>query len=259
MQNLSKNELKLIEASKGKTIHMASNAEFGTLLLRCSAIVGGSKQIGTEASLLIKKVVVDLFPWCAMDELERACVLNVGRELFAESEKVAKSENQPVDHITIFGELTCDSICAMLKRYQVIRNAAKIKFQALENAGRPQLTQGEPPIVSDQDWQQVFEKDCKHYSEGKDFWSIIAVRMVQWLIDTGKITDETFSNEQIRTFKDRARKKILFNKNLTMTRFNNMEDYQKKAIDNESIVELKTFIYEAYIKQTLSNGTGNKA
>ncbi len=253
MQNLNAKELKVIEATKGTTVHMATNTEFGNLLAKCSMIVGASQEIKAQQVVVIKQVVTEQFPWCTMSEIERACSLNVGRDLCAESEKVAKSENQPVDHITIFGELTCDSICAMLKRYQVVRNAAKIKFQALENMGRPQLTSGTVQIITDEMWLDVFKTDVERYKAGKSYWDCIAGRMVQWLEETGRLTVDTFTESEWAQINDLAERNVLNEKQISRTQFNRMEDYQKKAFGTLGNVEKRNVLYEFYIKKVIAN------
>lgn len=251
---LTVNEQKAVDASKGIPVKDATNQQFGAHINKCAAICGTAKLVSASVIVLMKEIIEEQFPWCTMQDMERACIMNAAKQLLCSSDKDAKTENQPVDHIQIFGELNNANVCAILFRYYPFRSQARIKNReenmVLIGPHDPGYT------VTEEMWQEMFDVDVQRYSEGKDYWSIIAGRMLEWLQKTEKLTQATFTEMEWAAMRLRARQ-IQFDKTfMTLHKYEQCEQYQRKLIDAQIEVHLKTVTYEAYIKRHIQR---NKA
>jgi hypothetical protein len=256
---LNREEQRLVDAAKGTPVHMASNSEFAKSLTRFAAGVGANEVPTNETVMIIREMVVEYENWITIPDIKVASELNTAKRLPAESEAYAKSENEPVDQIQIFGKITPPKFFSIMKRYKTVRGLAVTKSRQESEVlpASKQLT-GVAPTVTEDEWLALHKKNIEFYKSGKDTWTFGSANVLKWLYDSGKMSDDYFTETEWKYMKQNAKMNIMDREVIGPGKLDRMESWQKTNFNNQCLVELKTVVYGAYIKKWLqkeTNGT----
>lgn len=172
------------------------------------------------------------YPHITVGELELACTMNVTRSL----EK----------HVQCFGELTTDNLCAILSQYREFRGKVIVRHRQQVDDSK-MLPENKPQEVSDEDWLRIIEADRQHLKANRDTWKLGAVRVMKWLMATGRIDDNTFTDDEINKMREIAKKEVMKRERYTERKVIEMVASDKRKFDQMCINELQTIAYYQYL------------
>lgn len=232
---MSKSNYEELIIEKHKTSKVLSQTpitELYTALVGCAAKLGVPVAPTFEQTKIYQQVLSIGFPHITVAELEIACTMNVTRSL----EK----------HVQCFGELTTDNLCAILSLYKDFRGKTIVRHRTSIDSSNL-LPQNKPQEVSESDWLAIIEKDREHLKAGRDTWKLGAVRVMKWLMATGRVDDNTFTDAQINQMRTIAKEEVMKRERISQRKVVEMVKTDRDKFDQMCINELQTIAYYQYL------------
>jgi hypothetical protein len=194
-----------------------------------------------EAQLLqmLHDFIVKHFRWVTFEHFNLAFELNAANEL-----------SKKCEH---FGALSVSFIGDVLTHYKPHRDKANLQIQReiaeAKEEQTKQLKEKEMPI-NDDSWRRMLAEDLHNYKKGKyTVIEIRAVSLMRWLEESKMITLETFTDEEYKLCKAKARKTIYFEQNLNKPMVERMSDRKRQLLKESIHFEGMRELYKLYLSK----------
>lgn len=194
-----------------------------------------------EAQLLqmLHEFIVKHFRWVTFEHFNLAFEMNAANEL-----------SKKCEH---FGALSVSFIGDVLTAYKPHRDKANLQIQreiaeAVEE--KCKLIKEKEMAVNDDTWRRMLKEDIDSYKERKyTALELRGVSMMRWLEESKYITPDTFTDEEYRACKLKARNTVLTEQQLTKAMVERMSD-RKRLLVKESIqFEGLRELYKLYLSK----------
>jgi hypothetical protein len=104
--------------------------------------------------------------------------------------------------------------------------------------------------INDDSWRRMLAEDLHNYKKGKyTVIEIRAVSLMRWLEDSKQITIDTFTEEEYKLCKAKARKTIYFEQNLNKPMVERMSDRKRQLLKESISFEGMRELYKLYLSK----------
>jgi len=135
----------------------------------------------------------------------------------------------------------------VLGSYHEIRSKTMVRYRQAEANLRPKLEAPSTELTEDQ-WMAMIERDKQNIARPV-FWLTTAPMFVDWLFNTGRLTDDFLTDREWREYTKRARANVMNDKNLNARRIEAMSPFEKGQYDIACVQERKRLIYSKYLSE----------
>jgi hypothetical protein len=194
-----------------------------------------------EAQLLqmLHEFIGKHFRWVTFEHFNLAFELNAANEL-----------SKKCEH---FGALSVVFIGDVLTHYKPHRDKANLQIQReiaeSKEEQSKQLKESEM-AVNDDSWRRMLAEDIASYKKGKyTVIEIRAVSLMRWLEESKQITIDTFTDEEYKLCKAKARKTIYFEQNLNKPMVERMSDRKRQLLKESISFEGMRELYKLYLSK----------
>jgi hypothetical protein len=194
-----------------------------------------------EAQLLqmLHEFIVKHFRWVTFEHFNLAFELNAANEL-----------SKKCEH---FGALSVSFIGDVLTAYKPHRDKANLQIQReiaeSKEEQNKQLKENEM-AVNDDSWKRMLQEDIHNYKKGKyTVIEIRAVSLMRWLEEAKYITADTFTDEEYKLCKAKARKTIYFEQQLNKPMVERMSDRKRQLLKESISFEGMRELYKLYLSK----------
>ena len=194
-----------------------------------------------EAQLLqmLHEFIGKHFRWVTFEHFNLAFELNAANEL-----------SKKCEH---FGALSVSFIGDVLTHYKPHRDKANLQIQReiaeSKEEQSKQLKESEM-AVNDDSWKRMLTEDIASYKKGKyTVIEIRAVSLMRWLEEAKYITADTFTDEEYKLCKAKARKNIYFEQNLNKPMVERMSDRKRQLLKESIAFEGMRELYKLYLSK----------
>jgi len=194
-----------------------------------------------EAQLLqmLHEFIVKHFRWVTFEHFNLAFELNAANELTKKCEH--------------FGALSVVFIGDVLTHYKPHRDKANLQIQreiAESKEEESKQLKEKEMAVNDDSWRRMLAEDIHNYKKGKyTVIEIRAVSLIRWLEESKQITAETFTDEEYKLCKAKARKTIYFEQNLNKPLVERMSDRKRQLLKESIHFEGMRELYKLYLSK----------
>jgi hypothetical protein len=194
-----------------------------------------------EAQLLqmLHEFIVKHFRWVTFEHFNLAFELNAANELTKKCEH--------------FGALSVSFIGDVLTHYKPNRDKANLQIQreiAESKEQESKQLKEKEMAVNDDSWRRMLAEDIHNYKKGKyTVIEIRAVSLMRWLEEASYITPETFTDEEYKLCKAKARKTIYFEQNLNKPMVERMSDRKRQLLKESIQFEGMRELYKLYLSK----------
>jgi hypothetical protein len=194
-----------------------------------------------EAQLLqmLHDFIVKHFRWVTFEHFNLAFELNAANEL-----------SKKCEH---FGALSVSFIGDVLTHYKPHRDKANLQIQreiAESKEQESKQLKEKEMAVNDDSWRRMLAEDIHNYKKGKyTVIEIRAVSLIRWLEESKQITAETFTDEEYKLCKAKARKTIYFEQNLNKPMVERMSDRKRQLLKESIHFEGMRELYKLYLSK----------
>jgi len=194
-----------------------------------------------EAQLLqmLHEFIVKHFRWVTFEHFNLAFEMNAANEL-----------SKKCEH---FGALSVSFIGDVLTHYKPHRDKANLQIQreiAESKEEESKQLKEKEMAVNDDSWRRMFAEDLHNFKKGKyTVIEIRAVSLMRWLEDSKQITIDTFTDEEYKLCKAKARKTIYFEQNLNKPMVERMSDRKRQLLKESIHFEGMRELYKLYLSK----------
>ena len=194
-----------------------------------------------EAQLLqmLHDFIVKHFRWVTFEHFNLAFELNAANELSKKTEH--------------FGALSVSFIGDVLTHYKPHRDKANLQIQreiAESKEQESKQLKEKEMAVNDDSWRRMLAEDIHNYKQGKyTVIEIRAVSLIRWLEESKQITADTFTDEEYKLCKAKARKTIYFEQNLNKPMVERMSDRKRQLLKESIQFEGMRELYKLYLSK----------
>ena len=194
-----------------------------------------------EAQLLqmLHDFIVKHFRWVTFEHFNLAFELNAANEL-----------SKKCEH---FGALSVSFIGDVLTHYKPNRDKANLQIQREIAESKEEQTKQlkeKEMAVNDDSWRRMLAEDIHNYKQGKyTVIEIRAVSLMRWLEESKQITIDTFTDEEYKLCKAKARKTIYFEQNLNKPMVERMSDRKRQLLKESIHFEGMRELYKLYLSK----------
>jgi len=194
-----------------------------------------------EAQLLqmLHEFIGKHFRWVTFEHFNLAFELNAANELTKKCEH--------------FGALSVSFIGDVLTHYKPHRDKANLQIQreiAESKEEQSKQLKEKEMAVNDDSWRRMLAEDIHNYKKGKyTVIEIRAVSLIRWLEESKQITAETFTDEEYKLCKAKARKTIYFEQNLNKPMVERMSDRKRQLLKESIHFEGMRELYKLYLSK----------
>jgi hypothetical protein len=194
-----------------------------------------------EAQLLqmLHEFIGKHFRWVTFEHFNLAFELNAANEL-----------SKKCEH---FGALSVSFIGDVLTHYKPHRDKANLQIQreiAESKEQESKQLKEKEMAVNDDSWRRMLAEDIHNYKKGKyTVIEIRAVSLMRWLEDSKQITIDTFTDEEYKLCKAKARKTIYFEQNLNKPMVERMSDRKRQLLKESIHFEGMRELYKLYLSK----------
>jgi len=194
-----------------------------------------------EAQLLqmLHEFIVKHFRWVTFEHFNLAFEMNAANEL-----------SKKCEH---FGALSVSFIGDVLTHYKPHRDKANLQIQreiaeAIEEKSQ-QIKENEM-AVNDDSWRRMLQEDIDSFKQSKyTTLELRGVSMMRWLEESKRITAETFTDDEYKLCKAKARKTIYFEQNLNKPMVERMSDRKRQLLKESIQFEGMRELYKLYLSK----------
>ena len=194
-----------------------------------------------EAQLLqmLHDFIVKHFRWVTFEHFNLAFELNAANELSKKTEH--------------FGALSVSFIGDVLTHYKPHRDKANLQIQreiAESKEQESKQLKEKEMAVNDDSWRRMLAEDLHNYKKGKyTVIEIRAVSLIRWLEESKQITADTFTDDEYKLCKAKARKTIYFEQNLNKPMVERMSDRKRQLLKESIQFEGMRELYKLYLSK----------
>lgn len=194
-----------------------------------------------EAQLLqmLHEFIVKHFRWVTFEHFNLAFELNAANEL-----------DKKCEH---FGALSVSFIGDVLTAYKPHRDKANLQIQreiAESKEEESKQLKEKEMAINDDSWRRMLQEDLHNYKKGKYMViEIRAVSLMRWLEESKQITIDTFTDEEYKLCKAKARKTIYFEQNLNKPMVERMSDRKRQLLKESIQFEGMRELYKLYLSK----------
>ena len=194
-----------------------------------------------EAQLLqmLHDFIVKHFRWVTFEHFNLAFELNAANEL-----------SKKCEH---FGALSVSFIGDVLTHYKPHRDKANLQIQreiAESKEQESKQLKEKEMAVNDDSWRRMLAEDIHNYKKGKyTVIEIRAVSLIRWLEESKQITADTFTDDEYKLCKAKARKTIYFEQNLNKPMVERMSDRKRQLLKESIQFEGMRELYKLYLSK----------
>jgi len=194
-----------------------------------------------EAQLLqmLHDFIVKHFRWVTFEHFNLAFELNAANELTKKCEH--------------FGALSVSFIGDVLTHYKPNRDKANLQIQREIAESKEEQTKQlkeKEMAVNDDSWRRMLAEDIHNYKQGKyTVIEIRAVSLMRWLEDSKQITIDTFTEEEYKLCKAKARKNVYFEQQLNKPMVERMSDRKRQLLKESIHFEGMRELYKLYLSK----------
>ena len=194
-----------------------------------------------EAQLLqmLHEFIGKHFRWVTFEHFNLAFELNAANEL-----------SKKCEH---FGALSVSFIGDVLTHYKPHRDKANLQIQREIAESKEEESQGlkeKEMAINDDSWRRMLQEDLYNYQKGKyTVLEIRAVSLMRWLEESKQITIDTFTDEEYKLCKAKARKTIYFEQNLNKPMVERMSDRKRQLLKESIHFEGMRELYKLYLSK----------
>lgn len=194
-----------------------------------------------EAQLLqmLHEFIVKHFRWVTFEHFNLAFELNAANEL-----------SKKCEH---FGALSVVFIGDVLTHYKPHRDKANLQIQreiAESKEEESKQLKEKEMAVNDDSWRRMLAEDIASYKKGKyTVIEIRAVSLMRWLEESKQITIDTFTDDEYKLCKAKARKTIYFEQNLNKPMVERMSDRKRQLLKESIQFEGMRELYKLYLSK----------
>jgi hypothetical protein len=194
-----------------------------------------------EAQLLqmLHEFIGKHFRWVTFEHFNLAFELNAANEL-----------SKKCEH---FGALSVSFIGDVLTHYKPHRDKANLQIQreiAESKEQESKQLKEKTMAVNDDSWRRMLAEDIHNYKKGKyTVIEIRAVSLIRWLEDSKQITADTFTDDEYKLCKAKARKTIYFEQNLNKPMVERMSDRKRQLLKESIHFEGMRELYKLYLSK----------
>jgi hypothetical protein len=194
-----------------------------------------------EAQLLqmLHEFIGKHFRWVTFEHFNLAFELNAANEL-----------DKKCEH---FGALSVSFIGDVLTAYKPYRDKANLQIQreiAESKEQESKQLKEKEMAVNDDSWRRMLQEDLHNYKKGKYMViEIRAVSLMRWLEESKQITIDTFTDEEYKLCKAKARKTIYFEQNLNKPMVERMSDRKRQLLKESIHFEGMRELYKLYLSK----------
>jgi hypothetical protein len=145
----------------------------------------------------------------------------------------------------------------VLTHYKPNRDKANLQIQreiAESKEEQSKQLKEKEMAVNDDSWRRMLAEDIHNYKQGKyTVIEIRAVSLMRWLEDSKQITIDTFTEDEYKLCKAKARKNVYFEQQLNKPMVERMSDRKRQLLKESIQFEGLRELYKLYLKkQTLA-------
>jgi hypothetical protein len=194
-----------------------------------------------EAQLLqmLHEFIGKHFRWVTFEHFNLAFELNAANEL-----------DKKCEH---FGALSVSFIGDVLTHYKPHRDKANLQIQREIAESKEEQTKQlkeKEMAVNDDSWRRMLAEDLHNYKKGKyTVIEIRAVSLMRWLEESKQITIDTFTDEEYKLCKAKARKNIYFEQQLNKPMVERMSDRKRQLLKESIQFEGMRELYKLYLSK----------
>jgi hypothetical protein len=194
-----------------------------------------------EAQLLqmLHEFIGKHFRWVTFEHFNLAFELNAANEL-----------SKKCEH---FGALSVSFIGDVLTHYKPHRDKANLQIQreiAESKEEESKQLKEKEMAVNDDSWRRMLAEDIASYKKGKyTVIEIRAVSLMRWLEESKQITIDTFTDEEYKLCKAKARKNIYFEQQLNKPMVERMSDRKRQLLKESIHFEGMRELYKLYLSK----------
>jgi hypothetical protein len=194
-----------------------------------------------EAQLLqmLHEFIGKHFRWVTFEHFNLAFELNAANEL-----------DKKCEH---FGALSVSFIGDVLTHYKPHRDKANLQIQreiAESKEEESKQLKEKEMAINDDSWRRMLQEDLHNYKKGKYMViEIRAVSLMRWLEESKQITIDTFTDEEYKLCKAKARKTIYFEQNLNKPMVERMSDRKRQLLKESIHFEGMRELYKLYLSK----------
>jgi hypothetical protein len=194
-----------------------------------------------EAQLLqmLHEFIGKHFRWVTFEHFNLAFELNAANEL-----------DKKCEH---FGALSVVFIGDVLTHYKPHRDKANLQIQreiAESKEEESKQLKEKEMAVNDDSWRRMLAEDIASYKKGKyTVIEIRAVSLMRWLEESKQITIDTFTDEEYKLCKAKARKNIYFEQQLNKPMVERMSDRKRQLLKESIQFEGMRELYKLYLSK----------
>jgi hypothetical protein len=194
-----------------------------------------------EAQLLqmLHEFIVKHFRWVTFEHFNLAFELNAANEL-----------EKKCEH---YGALSVSFIGDVLTAYKPHRDKANLQIQheiAESKEEQSKQLKEKEMAVNDDSWRRMLAEDIHNYKQGKyTVIEIRAVSLMRWLEDSKQITIDTFTEEEYKLCKAKARKNVYFEQQLNKPMVERMSDRKRQLLKESIHFEGMRELYKLYLSK----------
>jgi hypothetical protein len=194
-----------------------------------------------EAQLLqmLHDFIVKHFRWVTFEHFNLAFELNAANEL-----------SKKCEH---FGALSVSFIGDVLTHYKPNRDKANLQIQreiAESKEQESKQLKEKEMAVNDYSWRRMLAEDIHNYKKGKyTVIEIRAVSLMRWLEESKQITIDTFTDEEYKLCKAKARKNVYFEQQLNKPMVERMSDRKRQLLKESIHFEGMRDLYKLYLSK----------
>jgi len=194
-----------------------------------------------EAQLLqmLHEFIGKHFRWVTFEHFNLAFELNAANELSKKAEH--------------FGALSVVFIGDVLTHYKPHRDKANLQIQreiAESKEEESKQLKEKEMAVNDDSWRRMLAEDLHNYKKGKyTVIEIRAVSLMRWLEEAKYITPDTFTDDEYKLCKAKARKTIYFEQNLNKPMVERMSDRKRQLLKESIQFEGMRELYKLYLSK----------
>jgi len=194
-----------------------------------------------EAQLLqmLHDFIVKHFRWVTFEHFNLAFELNAANEL-----------SKKCEH---FGALSVSFIGDVLTHYKPNRDKANLQIQREIAESKEEQTKQlkeKEMAVNDDSWRRMLAEDIHNFKQGKyTVIEIRAVSLMRWLEESKQITIDTFTDEEYKLCKAKARKNVYFEQQLNKPMVERMSDRKRQLLKESIHFEGMRELYKLYLSK----------
>lgn len=194
-----------------------------------------------EAQLLqmLHEFIGKHFRWVTFEHFNLAFELNAANEL-----------SKKCEH---FGALSVSFIGDVLTHYKPHRDKANLQIQreiAESKEEQSKQLKAKEMAVNDDSWKRMLQEDIHNFKKGKyTVIEIRAVSLMRWLEEAKYITAETFTDEEYKLCKAKARKTVFNEQQLSKGMVERMSDRKRQLVKESIQFEGLRELYKLYLSK----------